>query len=137
MKTITVKNYLQNVLPIGTYEAIVVSAEEQLSRDGLSEYVNVTLAVGESRRRVFDRFLTSHSNPDAVAVGLTRLCSLANAIGLETLSSAEELLGGKVLVDLGVEDDSDRGEFNVVKRYLPKVAPDEVTYFKNDENVPF
>lgn len=137
MKTINVKDYLQKVLAAGTYDATIVSAEEKLSRDALSEYVNVTLSVGETRRKVFDRFLTSHSNPDAVAFGLTKLCSLAHAIGLETVSSAEDLIGGKVSVELGVEEDPERGEFNVVKKYLPRVAPDEVTYFKNDENVPF
>lgn len=137
MKTITVKDYIQKVLPEGTYDATVVSAEEKLSRDALSEYVNVSLAVGPSRRKVFDRFITSHSNPEAVAFGLTKLCALANAIGLETVSTAEDLLDGKVLVELGVEEDPERGEFNIVKKYMPKTSPDEVTYFKNDENVPF
>lgn len=137
MKSINVKDYLQKVLSAGTYDATVVSAEEKLSRDALSEYVNVTLVVGESRRKVFDRFITSHSNPDAVAFGLTKLCSLAHAMGLETVSSAEDLLGGKVVVELGVEEDPERGEFNIVKKYMPKTAPDEVTYFKDDDNVSF
>ena len=137
MKTVIVADYLKKILPAGTYEATVVSAEEKLSRDALSEYVNVTLAVGEARRKVFDRFLTFHTNPDAVAFGLTKLCALAHAIGLETVSSAEDLLGGKVMVELGTEEDPERGEFNIVKKYMPKTAPDEVTYFKDDDNVSF
>ena len=137
MKPITVADYLKKTLPAGNYEATVVSAEEKLSRDALSEYVNVTLAVGEARRKVYDRFLTSHTNPDAVAFGLTKLCALAHASGLETVSSAEDLVGGKVMVELGTEEDPERGEFNIVKKYMPKAAPDEVHGFQEEPNIPF
>ena len=137
MKTIAVKDYLQKVLASGTYEATVVSAEEKLSRDAMSEFVNVTLAVGEARRKVYDRFLTSHTNPDAVAFGLTKLCALAHAIGLETVSAAEDLLGGKVMVELGIEEDQERGEYNVVKKYMPKASPDEVHGYKEEPDIPF
>ena len=137
MKPITVADYLKKTLPAGTYEATVVSAEEKLSRDALSEYVNVTLAVGEARRKVYDRFLTSHTNPDAVAFGLTKLSGLAHAMGLEMVSAAEELLGGKVMVELGTEEDPERGEFNIVKKYMPKAAPDEVHGFQEEPNIPF
>ena len=137
MKPITVADYLKKTLPAGNYEATVVSAEEKLSRDALSEYVNVTLAVGEARRKVFDRFLTFHTNPDAVAFGLTKLCALEHALGLETVSSAEDLLGGKVMVELGTEEDPERGEFNIVKKYMPKAAPDEVHGFQEEPNIPF
>ena len=137
MKPIIVADYLKKTLPAGTYEATVVSAEEKLSRDALSEYVNVTLAVGEARRKVYDRFLTSHTNPDAVAFGLTKLSGLAHAMGLEMVSAAEELLGGKVMVELGTEEDPERGEFNIVKKYMPKAAPDEVHGFQEEPNIPF
>lgn len=137
MKTVIVADYLKKLLPAGTYEATVVSAEEKLSRDAMSEFVNVTLAVGEARRKVYDRFLTSHTNPDAVAFGLTKLCALAHAIGLETVSAAEDLLGGKVMVELGIEEDQERGEYNVVKKYMPKAAPDEVHGFQEEPNIPF
>ena len=137
MKPITVADYLKKTLPAGTYEATVVSAEEKLSRDALSEYVNVTLAVGEARRKVYDRFLTSHTNPDAVAFGLTKLSGLAHAMGLEMVSAAEELLGGKVMVELGTEEDQERGEYNVVKKYMPKASPDEVHGYKEEPDIPF
>ena len=137
MKPITVADYLKKTLPAGTYEATVVSAEEKRSRDAMSEFVNVTLAVGEARRKVYDRFLTSHTNPDAVAFGLTKLCALAHAIGLETVSAAEDLLGGKVMVELGIEEDQERGEYNVVKKYMPKASPDEVPAFKEASDIPF
>ena len=137
MKPITVADYLKKTLPAGTYEATVVSAEEKLSRDAMSEFVNVTLAVGEARRKVYDRLLTAHTNPDAVAFGLTKLCALAHAIGLETVSAAEDLLGGKVMVELGIEEDQERGEYNVVKKYMPKASPDEVPAFKEASDIPF
>ena len=137
MKPIIVADYLKKTLPAGTYEATVVSAEEKLSRDALSEYINVTLAVGEARRKVFDRFLTYHTNPDAVSFSLTKLASLAHAIGLEMVGAAEELLGGKVMVELGIEEDPERGEFNIVKKYMPKTAPDEVHGYKEEPDIPF
>ena len=137
MKPITVADYLKKTLPAGTYEATVVSAAETLSRDALSEYINVTLAVGEARRKVFDRFLTYHTNPDAVSFSLTKLASLAHAMGLERGSAAEELLGGKVRVERGTEEEPERGEFNIVKKYMPKAAPDEVHGFKEEPDITF
>lgn len=114
-------------IPAGRYRVLIVGAERKTSKDGRSEFVELMVKIdgGEyDGRRIWDRCLIRHPNPQAEGIGRGRLKSLCEAIGVTRLTNAEELLNYRATVVLKVKPHRDTGEMqNEVGRYLPEGTP--------------
>lgn len=113
-------------IPNGRYPVLIVGAERKTSKDGRSEFVELTLKVCDGQyngRRIWDRCLIRHPNPQAEGIGRGRLKTLCEAIGITKLKDAEELVNYQATAILKVKPHRDTGEpQNEVARFVPDGA---------------
>lgn len=112
-------------LPPGGYAAIISSTEFKPTKTGgeMLEVVYTITGPTHMGRKVWDRFNTKNTNPQAVNIGLSKLKSMALATGLtvEKLKNFHpELIFNRELgIETIIKSDPTYGERVEVKKYMP------------------
>ena len=116
-----------DAIPAGLYEASISNAEIKDSKSG-GKYINVRYDItgpSHSGRVVFGMITISNANPKAEEIGRQQLGELIRCIGLDKLADTDQLIGGKLIVKITVENSEQYGEQNRVAGFRPvkSVAP--------------
>jgi len=108
------------VVPAGEYDVTISGAEIKATKNGLGNYVALTLDITSKDfvgRKIFDTI--NYKNPSEVAqdIGRRRLIDVRNAVGLKSLTDTNQLIGGKMTVKVVIKKDDQYGDKNEVKSY--------------------
>lgn len=135
------KVQVNDVLPAGSYAALVTSIDKKQTKSGTGEYYQVELTVttqGANGRKIWDNFNTKNDNQTAVQIGLAKLKSLAIASGIpETkLSSFDPtmLANKEVKITTTIKKDDTYGDKAEIKKYSSLTDIDKSTI---TDNIPF
>jgi len=114
-----------DLLPAGVYLVKIANAEVKDTKDGTGQYISTQLKVIEGEhegRSVFNMFnIKSAKSEKAVEIGLTSLKSMLFHAGAPfTLNSVGDIVGYDVGVKIGIKNDSEYGDKNVVKGFTTK-----------------
>ena len=110
-----------DAIPAGLYEASISNAEIKDSKSG-GKYINVRYDITgptHSGRVVFGMITISNANPKAEEIGRQQLGELIRCIGLDKLADTDQLIGGKLIVKISVENSEQYGEQNRVAGFRP------------------
>lgn len=110
-----------DAIPAGMYEASISNAEIKDSKSG-GKYINVRYDItgpSHSGRVVFGMITISNANPKAEEIGRQQLGELIRCIGLDKLADTDQLIGGKLIVKITVENSEQYGEQNRVAGFRP------------------
>lgn len=105
-------------LPAGWYTATVTSAEVRETKAGTGSYIAVRYDItGPSHegRVVFGNLNISNPNPKAEEIGRQQLGDLMRAIGLESVTDSDQLIGGNCQIKLAIRKSEEYGDNNDVK----------------------
>ena len=108
-------------LPDGKYLCHIVDSEEKISNSG-NKYLNLQIQVleGDYKNRVlFDIVNLWHPKENVRDIANQTMASICRATKVLKPKSSEELHNKPLVVDIYVETDSQYGEQNRVKKYLP------------------
>lgn len=120
-------------LPAGWYQATITSAELKKTKAGTGEYIAIRydiLGPTHQGRVVFGNLNIANPNQKAEEIGRQQLRELMVAIGLNSVSDTDQLIGGNLSIKLDVKSDEQYGDKNEVRGFkavsggaLPSVAP--------------
>ncbi len=99
-------------LPAGWYDATIKHAEVKFTKSG-GQMVSVTYGVvgpTHAGRVVFGNFNIQNANSEAERIGHEQLCKLAAAIGVESLTHDEQLIGGNCQIKIKIKEASGQYE---------------------------
>lgn len=122
-----------SVLPAGTYTVQITNSDVRKSGKGY-EYLWIELTIVRheelNRRKVFDRIMLEHSNPEALNIHQRRLRTLGEACGLMRIEYSEQIIGKVIIAQVTVEPA--RGEYkesNGIRSYreCPDLQPAAVS----------
>lgn len=105
-------------LPAGWYTATVTSAEVRETKAGTGSYIAVRYDItGPSHegRVVFGNLNISNPNPKAEEIGRQQLGDLMRAIGLDSVTDSDQLIGGHCQIKLAIRKSEEYGDNNDVK----------------------
>ena len=110
-------------IPAGQYTVKIERAQLKDTKSGTGRYINVMLRVQgptHSNAVVFAMVNISNQNQEAERIGKAQLRSIMEAIGLQTITDTDQLIGGVMDVKVAVEKDTYNGneqDRNVVKSF--------------------
>ena len=110
-----------DAIPAGLYEASISNAEIKDSKSG-GKYINVRYDITgptHSGRVVFGMITISNANPKAEEIGRQQLGELIRCIGLDKLADTDQLIGGKLIIKVTIENSEQYGESNRVAGFRP------------------
>ena len=102
-------------VPPGDYPVTIQQAEIKQTKAGDGCYLEVVLLIVGDKyagRKIWDRFNIKNPSEKAEAIGRGQLAGLGKAVGIQTLSSINELVQKTVIASLKVED-----KYNAVRKY--------------------
>ncbi len=105
------------IIPPGKYVVAIEKAEVQQTKKGTGHFIYLEMAVVDGqylKRKVFDRINIDNPNAQCVEIGLRCLAALGKAIGLQVVSSVNELVNQVVVAHVKVKNDQ-----NEVRTYSP------------------
>lgn len=110
-------------VPAGWYTTKITDAKLKETKAGTGKFLEVTFSIlGPSYegRCVWGRFNLVNPNPQAEQIGQSQFMDCARAIGLESISDSDQLLGGELEVKVVVKKgDEQYGDSNDVKGFKP------------------
>jgi len=108
-------------IPAGKYLAIIVASEMKPTRNGKGEYLQLELDILDGPhkgRKVWDRLVIKHPNPQTVEIARGTLSAVCHAVSVMAPKDSAELHNLPLLVTVGLKKREDTGELtNVVKAY--------------------
>ena len=107
-------------LPAGDYEAMVTESEMKHTRDGIGQYMSLTMEVQSGPfqgRKIFENLNLFHSNPKTVEIAQRSLSGLCHAINVLQVKDSQDLHFRPFIVKVAVKDDPGYGLKNVIKGY--------------------
>ena len=111
------------VIPAGWYSAEITSAEVKETKSGTGEYIKLRFDITGpeySWRVVFGNINIRNANPQAEAIARRQLGEIMRAIGLESISNTDQLVGGNLSIKVAIRAASDQYEAqNEVKGFKP------------------
>ena len=111
------------VIPAGQYTVKIERAQLKDTKSGTGRYISLMLRVQgptHSNAVVFAMINISNQNQEAERIGKAQLRSIMEAIGLQTITDTDQLIGGVMDVKVAVEKDTYNGneqDRNVVKSF--------------------
>jgi hypothetical protein len=119
-----------SVLPQGTYRAVIMRAEMKPTKRGDGEFLELEFVVLEgehTNRKFWDRLNLKNPNETAVQIAREAMDELCFVTGKLSLTSAQELVGSTVAVQLKVKQNSQTKEpEQAVVRFLKDTGPGTV-----------
>lgn len=135
-------------LPAGEYNVRIADASLETTKAGTGQYIKMRLdVIGPTHegRVVFGNLNIRNPNPKAEEIGQQQLGSVMRAIGVQSLSDTDQLIGGCMCVKLAIRRSEEYGDSNDVKSYkamqggsapmpraMPKQAPAGGMDFEDD-----
>lgn len=107
-------------LPDGWYQATITSAELKKTKAGTGEYIEIRydiLGPTHQGRVVFGKLNIANPNQRAEEIGRQQLRELMVAIGLNSVSDTNQLIGGSLSIKLDVKSDEQYGDKNEVRGF--------------------
>lgn len=107
-------------LPAGDYEVMVTDSEMKRTKDGMSQYMSLTMEVQAGPfhgRKIFENLNLFHSNPKTVEIAQRSLSGLCHAINVLNIKDSQDLHNRPFMVKVGVKDDPGYGLKNTIKGY--------------------
>lgn len=110
-------------IPAGQYVVKIERAQLKDTKSGTGRYISLMLRVQgptHSNAVVFAMVNISNQNQEAERIGKAQLRSIMEAIGLQTITDTDQLIGGVMDVKVAVEKDTYNGneqDRNVVKSF--------------------
>lgn len=116
------------VLPAGSYSAMIVASEMTPTKDGNGEYLKLTLEIIEgvhTGRKLFDRLNLKNANQQAVDIARATLSAICHATGVMRPgdSAALHQLPMQITVRVVDRKDAPGEKSNEVRGYKPIGAP--------------
>lgn len=93
-------------LPAGWYSATIASASVETTKAGTGNYIKVRYDITgptHQGRVVFANINIRNPNPKAEEIGRQQLGDIMRAIGLESVSDTDQLIGGSLQIKLTVK----------------------------------
>lgn len=107
----------------GRYAVEIIKADVLPTRSGLGEYVSVELRTEEGRA-YYARYNVQNESAEAERIGRQQFAALHHAAGLPVLRDTDQLIGRKVVIELGVKKRKDNNEEeNVIRGHYPAGTP--------------
>jgi len=111
-------------IPAGKYLAIIVASEMKPTRNGKGEYLQLELDILDGPhkgRKVWDRLVIKHPNPQTVEIARGTLSAVCRAVGVMAPKDSAELHNLPLIITVGLKKREDTGELtNVVKSYAKR-----------------
>ena len=98
-------------LPAGWYMAHITQSEARPTKDGTGQYIKVRydiLGPTHAGRVVFGNVNIRNKSAEAERIGRAQLGDLMRACGIRELREAEQLIGGKVEIQLSIRPARDQ-----------------------------
>ena len=114
----------RDVIPSGTYEAVVTDSEMRPTKNGQGVGINLTFEIlsdGPAKgRKVFVWINYEHPKVEAQQIGREELASLCKAVGVTELEDTVQLHNLPLVITVGI--DRNDPTKNVIKAYKAKAA---------------
>jgi hypothetical protein len=103
----------------GRYAFEIIRADVKITKSGNGEFVAVEFRDEESKP-YWANYNVQNESADAERIGRSQFAALHHAAGLPKLEDTDQLIGRRVVLEIGVKKRKDTGEDeNVVRGYLP------------------
>jgi hypothetical protein len=119
-------------IPAGDYEAMVTDSTMKSTKDGLGQYLELTLEVQSGQyqgRKVWDRLNLQNRNQKAVEIAQKQLAQLCHATGIMQVKDSQQLHNRPIVVKVAAKNDPDRGMSNEIKGYKARAAASHAPAF--------
>lgn len=121
-------------VPAGWYSVSITEANLQTTKAGTGQYIKIRYDITgptHQGRVVFGNLNIRNANPKAEEIGRQQLGDLMRAIGLQSVSDTDQLIGGHCQVKLAIRKSDEYGDQNEVKSWravdgakpMPAAAP--------------
>ncbi len=100
------RNY--DPLPAGWYDATIVKADLNPTKDGTGQRINVRYDITgptHQGRVVFGGINIRNKSPRAEEIGRQQLGDICRCIGLSSIQDTDQLIGNQIKIKLKLEDD--------------------------------
>lgn len=107
-------------IPAGEYNVRVVDASIETTKSGTGQYIKMRLdVIGPSHegRVLFSNLNIKNDSQKAEEIGRQQLGDVMRAIGLDSLSDTDQLIGGNMRVKVAIRKSEEYGDQNDVKAY--------------------
>ncbi len=109
-------------LPAGWYTVTISSAELRTTKAGDGQYISLGYTVTgptHEGRIVFGNINIQNPYPKAEEIGRQQLGDIMRAIGLQSVSDTDQLIGGSLQVKLAIRKSEEYGDSNETKAFKP------------------
>lgn len=120
-------------IPAGDYDAIVTDSEMRQTKDGLGQYLSLTLEIQSGQfqgRKLFDRLNLQNRNPKAVEIAQRQLAQLCHATGIMQVQDSQQLHNRPLVVKVSVKHEPGYDPRNEVKGYKARGAAAQAPAFQ-------
>lgn len=113
----------RSVIPVGTYGAVIESAEMRETRTGTGQFLALGFSLQGNAQydnaRVWTNLNLFNQNPKAQDIGRKELRRLADALGMSNIVDTDEVIGKRLNIKVGIEKSEGYDDRNTVKAFLP------------------
>ena len=105
-----------DLIPNGTYTAMIVEAKEMVSKTTGTPYATLKVEIVEGKfkgRKIYDNIFLNSTNEMAQAIARRKLNAIANAVGITVMNGADDFL----FKPLSVEINTDKEGKNQIRGY--------------------
>ena len=105
-------------IPAGWYNARITEADLKDTKAGTGKYIKVRYDVTSgphAGRVVFGMVTVRNPNAKAEEIGRQQIGKMCRALGLETVSDTDQLVGGEMLIKVTIRQSEEYGDSNEVR----------------------
>jgi hypothetical protein len=100
------------------YPVEITGCDVKPTKAGDGEYIEVEFSTYEGRRYVH-RYNVANPNQDAERIGRSQFSALHHAAGVPALTDTDQLIGRKVVLDMGIKKNKAGEDENTIRGYIP------------------
>lgn len=107
-------------VPVGWYDAKITEADLKDTKAGTGRYIKLRMDVTgptHQGRVVFTNINIQNQNPKAEEIGHQQLGQLMKAIGIDSLSDTDQLIGTDLGIKVAIRKSEEYGDQNEIKGY--------------------
>lgn len=113
-----------DLIPDGTYEAIIIESERKKANSGKGDYISLTFQIigpTHAGRRIWHNLNLWNDNPQAVQISRGNLAEICRAVNVLKIKDSSELHNLPMLIKVGTRKRKDNDELqNQIKGWKPK-----------------
>lgn len=114
-----------DVIPAGSYAAVIVNDEMRDTKNGKGRYLQLEFEIidGEFKgRKLWSRLNLENPNPEVVRIARGDLSSICRAVNVLKLTDTLELHNLPLIIDVKCKKDPEGEIRNEIKAYKPRAA---------------